>query len=688
MPSLAYSYLRFSTPEQAKGDSRRRQLSLAEEYARRRGLQLDRSLNFRDLGISAFRGKNAKEGSLRAFLDAVEHGIVPPGSFLLVESLDRLSRDRILEAQGLFLQIVSAGVTIVTLVDQRSYSRESLNANPTDLIVSLVIMMRANEESTTKSSRLRTAAAAARDNSDARFHGGQCPGWLKPNRARTGYEVILERAEVVRRIFREAVAGRGLQLIVRDLNKEAVPLFGRGNQRGKLWQRSLIRHLLYTPLVIGNYTPHRGEVVNGKIRFMPTVTKEGYYPAIVDRNDWEFLRARRRAWSEHYKCRRRKTSAVANVLARLCKCPKCGRPMVMTRTDNPEHQYLVCMSWREARRCSNEYVRYPDVEAVFIQDVEHLIRSCPQPRMHAETRRTLLRGIKSQLKALRTRLARETRAHASHADEGRTCAGWAADTEAEMEALLEQRYRLRLDRSYWQDATLRLKLEALRNAVLAVPRDLARVNERLRLLLNKVVVDWENAELVLHWRHGEQSRTPFYRGRLRGQARNKTPELDASSRRFRRAGAWPPPVDAGRLGPEETECTVGARAAVAVDLVGSFARGSRMVLDCADWSRVKLLHGAEWLLKPAHTGGPGYVMCRRRSASCAEGPKLQVLARLITGARQGEVVTYRDGDPLNLTRANLYVMAKAEHAAGSLLITRQARGPLVMSRSQTCSASS
>ena len=673
MPGLAYSYLRFSTPEQARGDSRRRQLSLAEEYAHRHGLQLDRSLNFRDLGVSAFRGKNAKEGSLRAFLDAVEHGIVPPQSYLLVESLDRLSRDRILEAQALFLQIVSAGVTIVTLVDQRSYSRESLNANPTDLIVSLVIMMRANEESTIKSSRLRAAAQAARESPDIRFHGGQCPGWLRPNRTRTGYEVIPERGEVVRRIFREALAGRGLQMIVRDLNREEVPLFGRGNQRGKLWQRSLIRHLLYSPLVIGDYTPHRGEVVNGKVRFMPTPTKEGYYPAIVDRNDWEFLRARRRAWSEHYKCRERSTRSVANVLARLCRCPRCDRPMVITRTDNPEHQYLVCMLWREARRCSDEYVRYPDVEDVFIRDVEHLIRNCPQPRMHAETRRTLLRGIKSRLKTLRARLARETRAHAGHADEGRTRAGWADDTQAEMDALRGERYRLRLDRSYWQDATLRLKLEALRNAALAEPRDLARVNERLRLLLTKVVVDWEAGELVLYWRHGEQSRRPFYRGRLRGQARNKTPELDASSRRFRPAGAWPPPVGAGRLAPEEAECTVGGRPVVAVDLVGSFAAGRRMVLDCADWSRVKFLHGAEWSLKPAHAGGPGCVMCRRRSASSAAGPSFHVLARLITGARPGEVVTYGDGDPLNLTRANLHVMPKTEHAAQSLLITRQVR---------------
>ena len=278
---LAYSYLRFSTPEQARGDSRRRQLSLAETYAKQHGLQLDKGLNFRDLGVSAFRSKNAREGGLRAFLDAIEHGLVPPNSYLLVESLDRLSRDRILEAQALFLQIVSSGVTLVTLIDQRSYSRESLNANPTDLIVSLVYMMRANEESMTKSSRIRAAHAAVRDNPDTRFHGSQCPGWIRPNPNRTGYELIPEKAAIVQRIYREALAGRGLQRIARDLNQDGVPLFGRGNQRGKLWQRALIRRLMYTPLLIGDYTPHRGELVNGTIRFMPTLTKKGYYPPVV-----------------------------------------------------------------------------------------------------------------------------------------------------------------------------------------------------------------------------------------------------------------------------------------------------------------------------------------------------------------------------------------------------------------------
>src|ERR1700712_1153568 len=164
MINVAYSYLRFSTPEQAAGDSRRRQIAMAEKYAAAHHLKLDLHLSFRDLGVSAYRGRNAKEGALRAFLEAIEYNLVPPNSYLLVESLDRLSRDRILAAQTLFMQIVQAGITIVTLVDQRSYSLESLNQNPLDLVISLVTMMRANEESEIKSSRIRAAFDVKRDN--------------------------------------------------------------------------------------------------------------------------------------------------------------------------------------------------------------------------------------------------------------------------------------------------------------------------------------------------------------------------------------------------------------------------------------------------------------------------------------------------------------------------------------------
>jgi DNA invertase Pin-like site-specific DNA recombinase len=88
----AYSYLRFSTPEQTRGDSFRRQLGLARDYAARFGLELDESLSFKDVGVSAFRGRNSETGQLAVFQEAVSSGLVPEGSFLLVESLDRISR--------------------------------------------------------------------------------------------------------------------------------------------------------------------------------------------------------------------------------------------------------------------------------------------------------------------------------------------------------------------------------------------------------------------------------------------------------------------------------------------------------------------------------------------------------------------------------------------------------------------
>ena len=137
----AYSYLRFSTPEQLKGDSLRRQSEAVRAYADRHDLELSEE-NFEDLGLSAFRGRNMVEGSLGVFVEAVKSGRIKPGSVLLVESIDRLSRDRIMAALGRFSDILGLGVDIVTLTDGRRYSAESLD-NLGELMLFLVEAARA-----------------------------------------------------------------------------------------------------------------------------------------------------------------------------------------------------------------------------------------------------------------------------------------------------------------------------------------------------------------------------------------------------------------------------------------------------------------------------------------------------------------------------------------------------------------
>ena len=79
MPTV-YSYLRFSRPEQIRGDSQRRQLDKSREWAERNNLALDESLHLRDLGVSAFRGRNAERGASPCFSNALKQGVSSPAT--------------------------------------------------------------------------------------------------------------------------------------------------------------------------------------------------------------------------------------------------------------------------------------------------------------------------------------------------------------------------------------------------------------------------------------------------------------------------------------------------------------------------------------------------------------------------------------------------------------------------------
>ena len=262
----AYSYVRFSTPDQMKGDSFRRQAEASRQYADENGLELDESLSFHDLGVSAFRGRNVEDGALGSFLDAVEQGSVKPGSFLLVESLDRLSRQSAFRAFRQFSAILDTGVNIITLHDGKTYSGGG-ELTFSDLMVSLAVMQRAHEESLTKSRRLsasweekrRVATREATENNGGKIKPltSRCPEWLTLNKQTWEFEINEERAEIVRRIFSLTVEGIGKNAIARMLNTEGVPSFRSDRGKGIGWHDSYITKILDSEAVIGRCQPHR-----------------------------------------------------------------------------------------------------------------------------------------------------------------------------------------------------------------------------------------------------------------------------------------------------------------------------------------------------------------------------------------------------------------------------------------------
>ena len=97
MKHIAYSYKRWSSSIQGKGHTEERQAELAEEYCHRHGLTLDTKLKMTDEGVSGYSGKNIKDGALGAFIKLIEAGTIAPGSFLLIEDVDRLSRLTVVE---------------------------------------------------------------------------------------------------------------------------------------------------------------------------------------------------------------------------------------------------------------------------------------------------------------------------------------------------------------------------------------------------------------------------------------------------------------------------------------------------------------------------------------------------------------------------------------------------------------
>ena len=389
----AYSYVRFSTPEQLKGDSLRRQLDLSEQYAASHGLEIDTKLTLRDLGLSAFHSVHLERGALGVFVEAVRTGFVKPGSYLLIESLDRLSRASVPEALNLFLELTRAGVVIVTLVDGMRYSEQSISDNWTQLIMSLAIMARAHEESATKSKRLSAVWAHKKSQAASKLVTAMAPAWL--NVSGDTFTLNTKKAATVREIFRLVRAGYGLHLIERKLNAEGVQPIGTADR----WHRSYISKIVRNRAVIGEYQPMTGRGRNRQVSGAPIAN---YFPALI--SEEEFL-ATQRAIQDRTGKGGRKGQSVANLFSGLLQCGYCGGPVRYVNKNNATRwQYLVCSRAKSGLGCRHVAWNYHEVETVILSKLAELDVESILNDKSAQERRDALQASKARLADVRKRI--------------------------------------------------------------------------------------------------------------------------------------------------------------------------------------------------------------------------------------------------------------------------------------------
>lgn len=362
----AYIYARFSSLEQAKGTSLERQLQDCRAFCDSNGWDRSPLRELVDEGRSAFDGTNRAFGSeLAAFEQQVRQGALPAETALVVERLDRLSRQSAADVFMLIKSLTEAGVTVATVDGGRLYTCGSFDlAHTMELLVKAHV---AFEESEKKSHRIAAAWAIKR----ARAAQGElsaltrrCPAWIAVDESTKRYTLIEGRAAVIRRIFDLTICGHGKHMIASTLNREMVPTWGRGKSG---WQPSYIQKIISSRTVVGDYQPYtkskgKRTIAGGPVR--------GIYPSVIDEATYARAHAARAGRSNGAG---RKTRSFNNLLSGLVKCNACGSTMTFRNKGKPGEQYLVCDNALRHHGCSyRTHFNYAALEAAVIDQTLHL----------------------------------------------------------------------------------------------------------------------------------------------------------------------------------------------------------------------------------------------------------------------------------------------------------------------------
>lgn len=384
-----YSYIRFSTPDQALGDSERRQLEAAQKFAKGQNMILDETMI--DRGFSAHRGKHKRKGHLGRFIERIENEEIPKGSILVIENTDRLSREPIISALDTFTGILKKDVLIQTLFPSQLYTLDALNSGYIYQLIGQ--MQRAHDESQRKSERVRAARRNARKKAreENKILTKRVPAWLLIKN--DTFDIVPGAKETIQLIFDLKLKGTGKNTIAKRLNEKAAW------KPSNVWRTSYIQKILQNRAVLGEYQPYqwivKGEGEQGKREPVGNPISD-YYPRVI--NDETFFAVQEMMKENRYKGGR--NGKASNLFVHLVKCPYCGGSMTFVYKGKPPKSgsYLVCDNGRTGRSCARHSIRYDEVEDIILKSCRDLKPEQVLPNPDEQSR--LVESFRNRLRGL------------------------------------------------------------------------------------------------------------------------------------------------------------------------------------------------------------------------------------------------------------------------------------------------
>jgi DNA invertase Pin-like site-specific DNA recombinase len=497
-----YEYSRVSTDEQVAGLGLGRQSAKTRkwlaEHRQRLGMELDTTLDLVDAGVSAYRGKNlSPDKKLGGFLQLVRAGDVARGSYLLVENLDRMSRQTARLAVRAIEDMCDLGVTVVTLNDGQEYTAELLNTDQMAFLFLVISSMRPHDESVRKGDTISKAWEARRQRvrEGGRKLGGIVPGWLRYDAKADKFVQIPERVRVVRRIFRDAAKGAGQMAIAKALNAEGVPVFGKA----KHWQRSYVLKILQSPSVAGTLIPHE-EVHDGGGRKRKALEPiRDYYPRIISPELHQRVSAMQADAGAAQRGRHAK-GELRNLFGGLLRCGRCaGTVTRVYKGVKPKGgEYLVCAGAKVGSGCPYQLIRYGLAESAFLRGAPAILARIPSGRSDLEQEVT---GLEEEEWALGDSIENilRTLERQSSPSLSRRLREEEVQLVNVKDRLATQRERLAVSSTRF----VRARAAELEAALEREPLDLAACNAIMRQLFQSLVMDWAAGQMRVVWKQGE-----------------------------------------------------------------------------------------------------------------------------------------------------------------------------------------
>ena len=318
---VAFSCLLLTKSLQPRMSKTPQLLEMSRSYASQHGLKLNEKMRFGkpSSGVVEIIGE----------LAAVAKRQVASGSVLLLDYVP-LRSDQAPAVADAIMDVIRAGIEVHNLHDGRIYKSETQLPKRDDLMATLLSMGLDFEESQKRSERASQAWNQKRQQPTGEPITKRLPGWLRWDNATEKIVTIPDRAKTIEHIFQLAQAGVSKRDIAHTFQGEQIPCWG---QTGR-WTPSYINKLLTSPAVVGDYLPHASE---GGQRVPTGEVRSGYYPAIIGRDQWDYVQQLRAGNPRG----RTATSRVNNLFPGLLWHGETGKRMTVIAKGKPEWTYLA-----------------------------------------------------------------------------------------------------------------------------------------------------------------------------------------------------------------------------------------------------------------------------------------------------------------------------------------------------------